>query len=222
MKTKHGVLTVAALAVAAVAIACSGATSHSSTSSNGGLGASDGSTGKPAKSSAAAAPKAPGSFDEGTFAVGQEVKAGTYQAAVPDDSSGCYLEVAKDDSGKIDSIVHNDNLNAGAHALVVLAAGQFFKTSGCGTWSPATNPASAATSFAEGIFRVGVDIAAGTYVAAIPNDSDGCYGETSKNGNGGLTNIVANDNLNAGAHGRITVKSGQWFKTSGCGKWTKS
>jgi hypothetical protein len=217
----------ALLLLAGGVIACSGATtSKSTTSDNGGLGqpAGAGASHASAGSAETATPppaKAPGSFGEGTFQIGAEVKAGIYAAAVPNDSSGCYVEVSKDDSGSLNSVISNDNFNAGAHVLVQVATGQFLKTDGCGTFTPATKPAAPATSFTEGVFRGGFEIAAGSYTAAVPNDSTNCYVEVAKDGSGKIDSIVNNNNYNAAAHARVSVKAGQWLKTDGCGTWVK-
>lgn len=92
---------------------------------------------KTATASAAAAAPAKASDDtigEGTFQVGSDVKAGTYEVTVPSDSDNCYWSRSKDSSGNVDSIIANDNLNPGAHGTVTLKKGETFETTGCGTW----------------------------------------------------------------------------------------
>jgi hypothetical protein len=53
----------------------------------------------------------------------------------PPDSSGCYWERTKDDSGDTDSIIANDTVNPGTRASITVNSGEFFKSSGCGTWT---------------------------------------------------------------------------------------
>lgn len=75
------------------------------------------------------------SFGEGTYAVGIDIVAGNYTTNVPDDSAGCYWERDKSLDGSLDSIIANDNLTSGAHAVVrVGSSDKAFKSQGCGTW----------------------------------------------------------------------------------------
>jgi hypothetical protein len=216
MRLKTIVITAAAALAAAGAIACSSA--GKGKSDNGGLAGTDPTNSQPA----AAATKAPGGFGEGTFAVGKDIKPGIYSSAVPNKSIGCYIEVSKDDSATFDAIISNDNVSAGAHAMVTVASGQFIKTSGCGDWAPASATGPQSTTFTDGIFRAGIEIAPGSYTATVPSDSSNCYVEVSKDGTGLFASIVSNDNFNAGSHARVAVKAGQWLKADGCGPFTKA
>ena len=72
---------------------------------------------------------------EGTYQIGVVAKPGRYKTTVPQNSSGCYWERTKDDSGDMDSIIANDNVNPGARASITVNSGEFFKSSGCGTWT---------------------------------------------------------------------------------------
>jgi hypothetical protein len=74
-------------------------------------------------------------MEEGTYEIGVDAKSGRYKTRVPEDSSGCYWERAKDDSGDFDSIIANADLNAGALASVTLKSGDFFSSDDCGTWT---------------------------------------------------------------------------------------
>ena len=80
-----------------------------------------------------AAPKPATTMGEGDYEIGVDVPAGRYQTVVPADSYNCYWERNKDDSG--DSIITNENLNPGARASVTVNKGEFFSSSGCGTWT---------------------------------------------------------------------------------------
>ncbi len=73
------------------------------------------------------------------------------------------------------------------------------------------------TTFGNGQYRVGTDIAPGTYVA--PGGS-GCYWERQATfGGGSLGDIIAND-LSSGGQVVVTISaSDKGFKTSGCGTW---
>ncbi|MFF5308560.1 hypothetical protein [Streptomyces massasporeus] len=77
-----------------------------------------------------------------------------------------------------------------------------------------------ATSFSgEGEFVVGEDIKPGTYKTAGPEGGFGCYWERAKNSSGEFDAIIANNNLNG--PGRVTLNSGEYFKTNRCQEWNR-
>jgi len=53
-------------------------------------------------------------MEEGTYEIGVDAQPGRYKTTVPQNSTGCYWERTKDDSGDMDSIIANDNVNPGA------------------------------------------------------------------------------------------------------------
>ncbi|MBZ9645322.1 hypothetical protein [Streptomyces sp. PSKA30] len=78
-----------------------------------------------------------------------------------------------------------------------------------------------ATSFSgEGEYLVGEDIKAGTYKTAGPDGAFGCYWERAKDASGEFGSIIANNNLNG--PGRVTLNSGEYFKTNRCQEWTRA
>lgn len=80
-----------------------------------------------------------------------------------------------------------------------------------------TAPAGPKTTFGAGEYRVGVDIAPGTYVSAGGN---GCYWERERTfGGSGLNDIIANDLTNGGQVVVTIAASDDGFKTSGCATW---
>ncbi|MFC5954902.1 hypothetical protein ACFP51_10490 [Streptomyces pratens] len=77
-----------------------------------------------------------------------------------------------------------------------------------------------ATSFSgEGEYVVGEDIKAGTYKTAGAEDEWGCYWERAKNASGEFDAIIANNNLNG--PGRVTLNTGEYFKTNRCQEWKR-
>lgn len=87
------------------------------------------------------------------------------------------------------------------------------------TPAPTTTAPGPKTEFGNGTFRVGVDIAPGTYVA--PGGS-GCYWERqSVFGGGGVDAIIANDFARGGQVVVTILATDKGFKTSGCGTWRK-
>lgn len=71
------------------------------------------------------------SIDEGTYLVGEDVKAGSYKTSGPSDSM-CYWSRNSDDSGELDSIIANDILQGPGR--VTVNKGEIFETNGCDTW----------------------------------------------------------------------------------------
>ncbi|MFJ4601251.1 hypothetical protein [Streptomyces griseoluteus] len=94
------------------------------------------------KATAAAKPKPkkkagpPSSFSgEGQYLVGEDVQAGTYRTAGPEEDSvipNCYWARLKNASGEFDAIIANDNLQG--QGRVTLNKGEYFKISGCQDW----------------------------------------------------------------------------------------
>ena len=73
---------------------------------------------------------------DGTFAVGSQVKPGSYRTAVPSDSVNCYYARLKDASGSLESIIANNNGSPGSQQIVeIQQTDKYFKTQGCGTWT---------------------------------------------------------------------------------------
>ncbi|MEV7541897.1 hypothetical protein [Streptomyces sp. NPDC089915] len=188
---------------------------------------------KPQKSAAAGAP-APASPSQGgktaairgngTVQVGSDVKPGTYRST--GNKSGCYWERAKDASGDTDSITANDNVEGTAY-VTLTASDKVFKSTGCKDWEAVDPKASGGSPKAEapgngGMFKVGTDIAPGTYKSAGPAKGGfGCYWERAKDAEHQSESIEANDNPTGPAV--VTVSADDaYFKTTGCADWKKS
>jgi hypothetical protein len=87
------------------------------------------------------------------------------------------------------------------------------------TSPPTTASSGPATSFrGEGVYRVGVDIAPGTYRTAGPASGRSCYWERQSAFGGGFDAIIANESLRG--PGVVTIlPTDKGFKTSGCQRW---
>ncbi|MFD0315469.1 hypothetical protein [Streptomyces flavalbus] len=165
-------------------------------------------------------------FDgDGDFQVGSDIQPGTYRTSGNDDGL-CYWERAKDASGELDSLLANDNVT-GTSYVTVKATDKLFKTSDCADWEAVDPKAKAqggspATTMAGdgGMFRVGADIAPGTY-KSTGNTDDMCYWERAKDAEHSLDSIVANDNVSGSAVVTIGA-SDAYFKTTGCQDWKKT
>lgn len=76
------------------------------------------------------------------------------------------------------------------------------------------------STFSDGVYEVGRDIEAGTYVAPGGPDGGGCYWKRLSSLAGDVDSIIAND-LNHGGQVLITVNSGEYLQVKDCGTWTK-
>ncbi|WP_330458272.1 hypothetical protein OIB37_16025 [Streptomyces sp. NBC_00820] len=172
---------------------------------------------------AKAAEKKKAAFDgDGEFTVGSDVKPGTYRTTGNTDDM-CYWERDKDASGEMDSTLANDNVS-GASYVTIKATDKLFKSTGCKDWETVDPKAKGtpASSMAGngGMFKVGTDIAPGTY-KSTGNADDSCYWERTKDAEHGLDSIIANNNVTGNAV--VTIRSTDaYFKTTGCGNWKKT
>ena len=79
-------------------------------------------------------PEPESTMDEGTYEIGVDAKPGRYKTRVPEDSAGCYWEKLKDDSGGLNSVIANGEVNAGGRVSITLKRSEFFLSEDCGTW----------------------------------------------------------------------------------------
>ncbi|MFE7172033.1 hypothetical protein [Streptomyces sp. NPDC057616] len=207
-------------------------------SANGG-GNGDGGSGKDSSASArhstgsgsgtgsgkkAAAAKKAAFAGDGDFRVGTDVKPGTYRTTGNSDGM-CYWERAKDAKGEMDSILANDNVS-GTSYVTVKATDKLFKSTGCKDWEAVGLTAKAKGTPAArmagdgGMFRVGSDVAPGTY-RSTGNADGSCYWERTKDAGHSLGSIIANNNVTGTAV--VTISSSDaYFKTTGCHDWQKT
>lgn len=208
----------------------------SANAGNGGKDAGSGSSGKDSSASAThqpggkkdsggaeAAEKKKAAFDgDGDYQVGSDIKPGTYRTTGNTDGM-CYWERAKDASGETDSVLANDNVT-GTSYVTVKAGDKLFKSTGCNDWE-AVAPKAKGTPASSmdgdgGMFKVGTDIAPGTYKSS-GNTDDSCYWERTKDAEQGLDSVIANNNVTGTAV--VTISSTDaYFKTTGCGDWKKA
>ncbi|MGB3437264.1 MAG: hypothetical protein WBA97_00820 [Actinophytocola sp.] len=84
-------------------------------------------------------------------------------------------------------------------------------------------PAGPAATMSSGIYQVGVDVQAGQYKTAGPEDNEyglGCYWARLKNDTGEFDAIISNGNLDG--PGSFTVNAGEFVELSGDCTWTKT
>ncbi|MFE1882688.1 hypothetical protein [Streptomyces diastatochromogenes] len=179
--------------------------------------------GKKNSGGAEAAEKKKAAFDgDGDYQVGSDIKPGTYRTTGNTDGM-CYWERAKDASGETDSVLANDNVT-GTSYVTVKPGDKLFKSTGCNDWE-AVAPKAKGTPASSmdgdgGMFKVGTDIAPGTYKSS-GNTDDSCYWERTKDAEQGLDSVIANNNVTGTAV--VTISSTDaYFKTTGCGDWKKT
>ncbi|CAL9442424.1 hypothetical protein SUDANB58_02279 [Streptomyces sp. enrichment culture] len=159
---------------------------------------------------------------DGDFRVGTDIEPGTYRTTGNTDGT-CYWERAEDASGELDSLLANDNVT-GTGYVTVKPTDKLFESSGCNDWE-AVDPRAQGSPAVEmagegGMFRVGTDIAPGTYESA-GNTDDSCYWERAKDAEHSIDSVIANDNASGTAV--VTIGSAdRYFKTTGCQDWKKT
>lgn len=149
---------------------------------------------------------------DGTYKVGTDIEAGEYYIYCTNYNS-CYFEVSADSSGKLTSIVTNDNIET--FAFVTVKEGQYLKVSGGKILkaADATLPgADTSGNYGAGMYRVGIDIPAGEYKVTCVNGRS-CYIEVSSDSTGSLYSIVSNDNIDTFSY--ITVADSQYLTVHG-------
>jgi len=158
----------------------------------------------------------PFSFGGGTRLVGTDVRPGRYRS-VNAASALCYWERLRNTTGSNDIIANS--IGGGSRLLEVLSTDVAVRTSGCATFTEITGSAttSQTASFGNGVYLVGVDIAAGTWRADAPSTS--CYWER-------LSNITGSDDIIANFFGSTpaimtVLPTDVAVGVSGCGTWTR-
>ncbi|MET9733096.1 hypothetical protein ABZZ79_21355 [Streptomyces sp. NPDC006458] len=201
----------------------SGAGGNSGSSGKGNDKGTSASAEKKPGGAKAAEPEKPSLDGDGDYQVGSDIEPGTYRSTGNTDAM-CYWESAKDASGEMDSLLANDNVS-GTGYVTVKPTDKLFTSSDCGDWEavdPNAEGGKAATSMAGdgGMFKVGVDIAPGTY-KSTGNKDDMCYWERTKDAEHSIDSILANNNVSGTAVVTIAA-SDAYFKTSGCQDWKKA
>lgn len=189
------------------AIPASAATPSGATSPGASTGA--GPSAAPATPATTPPAAAPSPFGPGVNLVGRDVTPGRYVAS---EAAGCYWARLAGTSGRIEDILTNDNMD-GQVVVDILPSDVAFDSERCGTWTPYAPGTAPVSSFGDGIWVAGEQIAAGTY-EAVPDTP--CY--WARNADAAGDSIIANDN--AAVYGAVvSIAAGEVFKSSGCGTW---
>jgi len=144
-------------------------------------------------------------YKAGMYKIGADMPAGEYVLMA---NSMAYIQVSKDSTGQMESIISNDNFSN--RSILTVADGQYLTLRDCTAYAfkdaPETEP-SADGFLPEGMYKVGVDLPAGEY--KVFADSMG-YMEVNSSSSHDMGGIVSNDNFQGDKY--ITVADGQYLK----------
>ncbi len=154
-------------------------------------------------------------FGDGERRVGIDIVPGTYLTSGTD---SCYWQRSSGFSGTVDDILAND-IPQGQAVVTILPSDVGFTSQGCGTWvlADTVKPAQPSTQIGDGEWRVGIDIAPGTYLTP---GTDSCYWQRSSGFSGTVDDILAND-IPQGQAVVTILPSDVGFTSQRCGTWTK-
>jgi len=154
-------------------------------------------------------------FNDGTYQVGTDIKPGTYRTQTG--SQGCYYARLKGFSGSTGDILAN-NLTDYPAIVTIFATDKGFSSQSCGTWTADLSQITTSkTTFADGMYIVGTDIAPGTYKNTA---SQGCYYARLLGFSNSTDDIIANNLTDGGAIVTIAA-SDKGFESTNCGTWTR-
>lgn len=140
----------------------------------------------------------------GMYKVGTDIKAGEY---VVISEQGAYIQVSKDSTGTLESIIANENIQN--RTIITIKDGQYFEVKNGDTYPISKAPKAVPTDnqLPAGMYKVGLDIQPGEY--KVTADGSG-YVEVASNSSHDLYSIVSNDNFEGEKY--ITIKQGQYLK----------
>ena len=149
---------------------------------------------------------------EGVWEVGTEVEPGTYVTTVPGDGAfhSCYVARLSGFSGELEDVIANENFSGGARGRITISADDLgVEFSGDCEWQAASeaDTIELGGSAGDGIWEVGSEIQPGTYVTQAEGDDVvvGCYVARLSGFSMDFEDIIANDYIDSGAQGRITI-----------------
>lgn len=174
-------------------------------------------TTKTSAATARVAAPAPTIKRDGTYRVSADVPAGTY---VGTGGFGCYWERRSTSGTSLSGIIANDFRGDPGRVIVTISStDRYFVTDDCGTWTRLMPRGAQSTTISDGMHAVGIHVRPGTYVT---NGGQGCYWAILKDARGVLDSIVENEFTWDPARQVVTISTGQFFDTGGCGTWRRT
>ncbi|WP_157930610.1 hypothetical protein [Glycomyces xiaoerkulensis] len=164
----------------------------------------------------------------GIWEVGADIEAGTYVTTPPGDGAfdGCYVARLSGFSGEFEDIIANANIDGGGRGRITIDESDTgVEFTGDCTWQLAgeDNLADPGAEVGRGVWEVGTEVEPGTYVTQAEEDGafDGCYVARLSGFSAEFEDIIANENIDGGAQGRITIdESDTGVEFSGECVWT--
>ena len=154
-------------------------------------------------------------FGDGTYQVGKDIQPGTYRTRTS--SPGCYYARLNGFGGTTGEIIANNNTDAPA-IVTIAATDKGFESQSCGTWTKDLSQITTSkTTFSDGMYIIGTDIAPGTY---RNTGVSGCYYARLSGFGNTIGDIIANNNVDTATIVTI-ASSDKGFQSNGCGTWTK-
>ena len=128
------------------------------------------------------------SYKPGQYKVGADIPAGEY---VGISNGEAYIEVAKNATGTLDSIITNDIFQN--RTIITISNGQFVKLQNCQLYAFNDAPKTKKSNgfLPSGMYKVGVDIPAGEY--KVTSEGGDSYIELSNSSTHILEDIISND-----------------------------
>lgn len=157
-------------------------------------------------------------FSNGTFVVGADIAPGTYRNS--SSSRGCYWKRVSGFGDTLGEIIANEFTYV--RQIVTISPNDAgFVSDDCGTWTQdlGSITSSPTSSFGDGMYLVGADIASGTWRSS---GGEGCYWTRLSGFSGELDDIIANNFEPDSVPQIVTIsRTDEGFSTEDCGTWTK-
>lgn len=155
-------------------------------------------------------------YIEGMYKVGFDIEGGEYQIIATD--SNCYIEVASDSLHILNSIISNDNFSLGERFYITIQDGQYITVNGGEICKKQINILADEDGwYLSGMYKVGVDIEPGEYLAFSTGSS--CYLSVMKDSLGTFDSVISSEIFSSQLY--ITLLDGQYIKLSK-GKFKKT
>ena len=148
-------------------------------------------------------------YKAGMYKIGSDMPTGEYVLISNGDMA--YVEIAKDSTGQMESIIANDHFKN--RSIVTVSDRQYIKLTSCIAYAIADAPRVIDSDgyLPEELYKTGIDMPAGEY-KLIP-DCSGAYSEMSNDSTNTIDSIVSNNILSGDSY--VTVQNGQYLKISG-------
>ena len=154
-------------------------------------------------------PKDDSSIKEGMYKAGTDIQAGEYVIIANDDTGAGYIQITKDSTGTLNSIIANENISG--RTYVTVNDGEYLTVKDAKTYpldkAPKVDTSSGTLS--DGMYKAGVDIQPGEYKVNSPGDG---YVEVATNSRHTVNGIISNDNFSGDKY--VSVQNGQYLKIS--------